>query len=953
MDCILDRPVRASGSCPGKCTDDHKLKRCNIRERGDANSGMMNPLQGVGFMDAWVQTAENGVLPAKSIVPGARGKRRDGRTALGLVFGGGWGLISLPSSVCAASANELVAPVSSLTLLLIGIVGVAGIIAAWLLYNLLQMRSRKAEGVLYSLCHSSRDVLLRVDIPGNSIECLTPRSLHDLLGYSREEFETLQRSEKGDEVLFHPEERKALVEGMKIKMEAWKAGAERTPYHAIYQVRHADGHWVWMENLCWPHFEGSGALSEVFSTLRDVTDKHEEDQRRQSMLDGLQAGICLLDSKGHIVKVNSAFTRLARRTGTSEDVSAITGMDYLEVHDRYCPLDPGTRKNIAMGIARVLSGEYERFEEEFSCTIEGETRWFLLGVNSLRVNAQVAGCVAAHYDITPIKLAEEHAQASESRLRTILDMLPVGVIIADREGNWTYSNKAAKEIQRWSDAPGGADAAAAIYYHADGSPLDPEDHPLTRAALRGETVVNCAVYRKAPTGNARQHQMISATPIHDRASGEPVGAVATVADETMRHQLEARLLHAQRLETVGRLAGGIAHDFNNILTVIFGYVVLLLDQLPDSNPMREDVEEIRQAAEHASHLTRQLLSFSRRQAIETIPVNLNEILTNMQKMLNRLLGENLQITLQTDERLGIIRADPGQIEQVIVNLSVNARDSMPKGGELHFETVNVDLDADFARRNPGISPGPYVGLIVRDTGLGMTEEVKQHIFEPFFTTKESGKGTGLGLATVYGIIIQHRGYIAVDSEPGQGSCFRIYFPRVAEEILKPARFTPAAALRGRETILLVEDEEVVRNLARRILNRYGYKVLETANPHDALLVSERHQGTIDLVVTDIVLPRMSGQELAEQLQIARPGIKILFTSGYTSQEVTGILPTNKKTPPNANAAAAATSTTYFIQKPFTPEGLARKVRSILDGNTPPPLPSPSAQMNPGDQPPDA
>jgi CheY-like chemotaxis protein len=374
------------------------------------------------------------------------------------------------------------------------------------------------------------------------------------------------------------------------------------------------------------------------------------------------------------------------------------------------------------------------------------------------------------------------------------------------------------------------------------------------------------------------------------------------------------------MEAVGRLAGGVAHDFNNLLTVIHGYTELILDNLDQNSRLRQDVQEIINASERASSLTRQLLAFSRKQILQPKVLDLNAHVSNMDKMLHRMIGEDIELVTLLAENLGRIKADPGQIEQVILNLAVNAKDAMPNGGKLTIETANVKLDESYALSHVGVTPGHYVMLSVSDTGVGMTPEIRERIFEPFFTTKEKGKGTGLGLSTVYGIIQQSGGNVWVYTEPGVGTTFKIYLPMIEKG--RDSIQTLAASikpLQGSETILLVEDEEAVRKLARTILQKYGYKVLEAPNGEEAIRIVQGQNGNpIHLMVTDVVMPRMSGRQLADRLASLWPGMKILYMSGYTDNAIVhhGVLEPG----------------IAYIQKPFTPDGLASKVREILDGH---------------------
>jgi PAS domain S-box-containing protein len=400
-------------------------------------------------------------------------------------------------------------------------------------------------------------------------------------------------------------------------------------------------------------------------------------------------------------------------------------------------------------------------------------------------------------------------------------------------------------------------------------------------------------------------------------NGRLVRVWGTQRDITDQRHLEAQLRQAQKMEAVGRLAGGIAHDFNNILTAITGYTQMLLEDLAPHDPRREDLQEIRAAADRASSLTRQLLAYSRRQMLQPRVLDLNTVARAMESLLRRLIGEDVRLRVMAAEPLGAVRADPGQIEQVIVNLAVNARDAMPHGGELIIETADVELDHVYAHDHIPVIPGRYVMLAVSDTGIGMTPEVKAHIFEPFFTTKGIGKGTGLGLATVYGIVKQSEGYIWVYSEVGIGTTFKIYLPQVSP-VDVPARPEPQPeiSLEGRETVLLVEDEDAVRAVAKSALRRLGYTVLDAAGGRQALDLASRHSGSIHLLLTDVVMPDLSGPELARELTTAQPAVRVLFVSGYTDDAIVqhGVLDQGSA----------------FLQKPFTPASLARKVREVLD-----------------------
>jgi nitrogen-specific signal transduction histidine kinase/CheY-like chemotaxis protein len=395
--------------------------------------------------------------------------------------------------------------------------------------------------------------------------------------------------------------------------------------------------------------------------------------------------------------------------------------------------------------------------------------------------------------------------------------------------------------------------------------------------------------------------------------------LGTVQDVTEHRNIEDQLRQALKMEAVGRLAGGVAHDFNNLLTVIHGYSDSVLGRLEADSPVRSAIEEIRAAGVRAAALTRQLLAFSRRAVPEWQVLNINETVIEVETMLRRLIGEDIELRTRLDSALGFTRADPNQLEQVIMNLAVNARDAMPNGGTLTIETRNVELDATYASQHVDVEPGPYLVLSVSDTGIGMGQEVMDHLFEPFFTTKPEGKGTGLGLSTVYGIVRRSQGHVRVYSEPGQGTAFYIYLPRVNDE----ARFRAAAGegphvIGGCETILVVEDDDQLRKMACWMLRGKGYTVLEASTGAEALRVAE-HASDVALVLTDMVMPGMSGGELACQLRALNPKIRILFMSGYSDEVVA------QRSPTIAESG--------FIQKPFTPQTLAMKLRSLLNLGT--------------------
>jgi two-component system, cell cycle sensor histidine kinase and response regulator CckA len=441
----------------------------------------------------------------------------------------------------------------------------------------------------------------------------------------------------------------------------------------------------------------------------------------------------------------------------------------------------------------------------------------------------------------------------------------------------------------------------------------PEDVPKLLAILPGvRGQISAGVWRHRLKGGAVVDVEVASNAIVFQGQA---ARLVLASDVSEKKRLEADLLQAQKMDAVGRLAGGVAHDFNNLLGVISGYSQLLGKDLGPEHRGLKRVEEIQKAAERAAGLTRQLLAFSRKQMLEMKVLDLNAIVSDIGTMLHRLIGEDIQLVTKVAADLGSVRADRGQIDQVILNLVVNARDAMPHGGQLQIETANVALDEGYARAHSDVRAGRYVQLAVSDSGEGMTAETQSHIFEPFFTTKEAGKGTGLGLATVFGIVKQSGGHVAVYSEVGQGSTFRVYLPRVDEEA---ARIIPVAgrgaAVGGNETILLVEDADALRAMIREILESAGYAVLECSNAEEA--ASRMTAARADLLLTDVIMPRLSGPDLARELRAARPGLKVLFMSGYTDEAIArrGVLETGAR----------------FMEKPFTTEVLLQNVRVTLD-----------------------
>ena len=520
------------------------------------------------------------------------------------------------------------------------------------------------------------------------------------------------------------------------------------------------------------------------------------------------------------------------------------------------------------------------------------------------------GVQAVLRDITGRKRMEVEVRESEERYRLLFERNLAGVYRSTAQGRLLECNRAFAQMMGYA-SPAEAMAQTGSAFH-----IDAQSRASFLERLRREgSLVNFENQARRKDGSLIW--IVENVSLLHTDDGDEV-LLGTVFDMTERRRLEEQLLQSQKMEAVGRLAGGIAHDFNNLLTAVAGYSELLLRELPAGDPRRESAEEIRQAGSRAAGLTQQLLAFSRRQVLEPRVLDLNAVISGMERMLRRVIGEDVELITALDPEIWRTKADPGQIEQAILNLVVNARDAMPRGGRLTLETANVELDDKFAGHYASVHPGPHVMLAVSDTGVGMDAELQSRLFEPFFTTKEQGKGTGLGLSTTYGIVKQSGGSIWVYSEPGHGTTFKIYMPRSEEPLEDRAERAPVReAAPGTETVLLVEDEPEVRRLVEKLLRLKGYRVLAAASPSEAIALSKREETVIELLLTDVIMPGMNGRELARVLAVDRPRMKVLYMSGYTDAAMSqqGILPPG----------------TAFLSKPFTPEILARKVRDVLDG----------------------
>ncbi len=561
----------------------------------------------------------------------------------------------------------------------------------------------------------------------------------------------------------------------------------------------------------------------------------------------------------------------------------------------------------------VMAGRAVLNREEQSLDGEGNPQWHLATKVPLHDAAgETTGLIAISRNITIRKRAEAERDRLISRLQLQIERMPLAYLLSDRDFRYVDWNPAAERIF-------GFTKAEALGRHPFDFIVPAASHPLVtrlHERIRGGSLDAHGEFEnltRSGTVVCEWHN----TPVFE-SDGSFAGMWSLVQDVTDRKKLEGQLRQAQKMEAVGQLAGGVAHDFNNLLSVVLGYSDMMLADLAPGDPVRGDVEEIRRAGTRASDLTRQLLMFSRQQVVAPRVLDLNDVLASVDTMLRRLLGEDVDFTLVPGASLGHVRADPGSIEQVIVNLAVNARDAMPVGGKLTIGTANVVLDEEYATVHHGVSPGAYVMLSVSDTGCGMDKATLARIFEPFFTTKAKGKGTGLGLATAFGIVQQSGGTIWVYSEVGLGTTFKIYLPRIDEDVDDSRPSVVPTTLRGTETILLVEDEDQVRDVARGILLRHGYAVIEARSAGEAILLSEQEAGPIHLLLSDVVMPQMSGPALAKRLALSRPQMKVLCMSGYTDDA--------------AIRHGVIEAEFAYLQKPLTVEVLTRRVRDVLDSS---------------------
>lgn len=639
----------------------------------------------------------------------------------------------------------------------------------------------------------------------------------------------------------------------------------------------------WLNNL-----EGRAQGEEELYRTRDEW---------QLTFDGLADGMTIHDTEYNILLNNRAFAGLIPG-GYREGIKCHQLVHGLDAPPAHCPM------------GEALASKKSKTSEFFEPWVN---RYLSVRTDPvLDATGLVVRIIHVVRDITERKQMEEVLARSqaEAHYRELIENAAYGIFRSTLGGKFLYVNPALVEMLRYQSRE---ELLSANIPH-DIYPASSQSATVLEEMSQTQRVDSREIEWVGKDGKVINVRL-SGKMVPD-SQGKLEEFEAIVENVTERRLLEQQLYQSQKMESVGRLAGGVAHDFNNLLNVILGYSNLMLEHLSPEDPLCKRAKAIQQAGERAAMLTKQLLAFSRRQVLEPIILNLNTVVTEAKELLQRLIGEDIELNLALDPALDQVKVDPGQMSQIIMNLAVNARDAMPNGGKLSIETANIVLKDDYVARRPLVSPGPYVMMAVSDTGAGIDRMTQEHIFEPFFTTKEKGKGTGLGLSTVYGIVKQSGGFIWVYSEPGQGTTFKIYLPRVEERVSAVrVEESPGEFVASSETILLVEDDEALRELAREFLESAGYSVLEARSGPEAIEVVRGHEGSIHLLLTDVVLPGMSGPALSENLGATHPGMKVLYVSGYTDNEIVhrGVLD----------------SQMAFLQKPYGKEALLTKIHKIL------------------------
>ncbi len=754
---------------------------------------------------------------------------------------------------------------------------------------------------------SASDLIWDWDIPTGRLQWFG--AIDELLGYAPGKFpRTIEAWEK----VIHPDDHDRVMAALDHHLK------EQAPYNEEYRVRLKDGAYRYWTDRGTVLRDSEGNPLKMVGACTDITERkqagtalRESEERFRKLVETMKVGLASIDEKGVLTYVNEYFSKMLGYT-----IDEMIGRSTLDFY-----YDEESRKTQEEIFAKRRAGLRDPTPYEVTWRKkDGQKVYSILSPTPIfDANGRYTGSFAIHTDITERKRAEEALRESEERFRLAFENANTGVCLVDLEGNLTKVNDKMCEIFGYTK-----EELERMTVNDIAHPEDMDKSPMfIQRTLRGETDRGTFEKRYLHKKGHVVTCQVSSSLVRN-ADGSPLCFISHVHDITERKRAEEesevlreQFRQSQKMEAIGRLAGGIAHDFNNLLTIIKGYSQLSLIELKEDSPLRKNIEHIHGATDRAANLVRQLLAFSRRQILEMKVLDLNAILTNLDNMLRRVIGEDIELITVLAEDLGRVKTDPGWIEQAIMNLVVNSRDAMASGGKLTIETGNADLDEAYTCSHVGVEPGRYVMLSVSDTGVGITPEVMERLFEPFFSTKEKDKGTGLGLSTVYGIVKQSDGDIWVYSEPGKGATFKIYLPRVDEPLEeRREKVLGDELLRGSETILLVEDEENVRKLALRVLERQGYKVLSARDGNDALLICEQHKGRIHLILTDVVMPGMSGHELAKRLKSLHPEIKVLYMSGYTDDTIVlhGVL----------------VEGVNYIQKPFTVDALTKKIREVLE-----------------------
>ena len=677
-----------------------------------------------------------------------------------------------------------------------------------------------------------------------------------------------------------------------------------------HRITRRDGSIRWLTTRSQTFFEGEGAARHKVRTIGavlDITERkrtedalHEAETRFRGLVEQSPVGIYILCQDGKFSYVNPAMAWIFKYE--QEEMLSLSVLD-LAVDKEH------TRA--AQVIRELMEGIPQpyftfRFRRKDGILIDVE-------VHGTKTEFQgKPALIGTMLDITERRRAEQALREAEEKYREIFDNAVLGIFQSTPEGRYLSINQAMARMHGYA-SPGEMMATITDIEHQQYA--DPSRCREFMRLLEEQNTARNFEYEICRKDSSRGWALLNARAIRDE-QGKVVYYEGTQEDITVRKHLEAQYQQAQKMEAVGHLAGGIAHDFNNILNVIMGYTELSSSLLDEKHPVARNISQIRQAAERAANLTKQLLAFSRQQIAYPRVLDLNKVVENLSEMLKRLVGEDVVISFTPGERLGLIRADVGQIEQILMNLGANARDAMPRGGEIIIETCNITLDDNQAQQPAPAAPGPYVMLSFRDTGSGIDKETLPRIFEPFFTTKGPTKGTGLGLSTVYGIVKQSNGHIWASSEPNKGTIFKICFPLVEENESVPDSESETDSKGGSETLLLVEDEAALREVAASMLETVGYKVLKAENAGAALALAQACTGEIDLVITDVIMPNMSGVELCGRLRELRPGVGMLYISGFTGDQL--------------QRYAQFASDVTLLEKPFTKKSLLKKVRSVLD-----------------------